>query len=133
MANNMVEDFVADVTYLEYLQKERCMNDNHVFHNDLKEEKEIQLHSAHRRLSSENILRDTNFKPGSAKPDLQHFRISLQVKCKYLEEKISYLKVGPQDMHKHSVKQKMITLFIVISYFDLNQSKYIQQYGLVNY
>ena len=27
----MVEDFVAEVTYLEYLQKERCMNDNHVF------------------------------------------------------------------------------------------------------
>ena len=44
----MVEDFVDEVTYLEYLQKEKCMNDNHVFHsNDLQEEKEIQLHSAH--------------------------------------------------------------------------------------
>ena len=43
------------------------MNDNHVFHNnDLQEEKEIQLHSAHRRLSSENISRDTTFKPGRA-------------------------------------------------------------------
>ena len=60
----MVDDFVAEVTYLEYLQKERCMNDNHVFHNnDLQEEKVIQLHSAHRRLSSENISRVTTFKP----------------------------------------------------------------------
>ena len=60
----MVEDFVAEVTYLEYLQKERCTNDNHVFHNnDLQEEKEIKLHSAHHRLSSENISPDTTFKP----------------------------------------------------------------------
>ena len=62
----MAEDFVAEVTYLEYryLQKERCMNDNHVFHsNDLQEEKEIELHSAHRRLTSENVSRDTTFKP----------------------------------------------------------------------
>ena len=44
------------------------MKDNHVFRNsDLQEEKEIQLHSAHRRLSSENIYRDTTFKPGRAK------------------------------------------------------------------
>ena len=58
------------------------MNDNHDFHNnDLQEEKEIQLHSAHRRLSSENIFRDTSFKPGRAKLGLQHDRISLQVKC----------------------------------------------------
>ena len=78
----MVEDFVVEVTYLEYLQKERCMNDNHVFHNnDLQEEKEIQLHSSHRRLSSENISRDTTYKPGRAKLGLQHDRISLQVKC----------------------------------------------------
>ena len=77
----MVEDFVTEATYLEYLQKERCMNDNHVFHNNLQEEKEIQLHSAHRRLSSENISRDTTFKPRRAKLDLQHDRISLQVKC----------------------------------------------------
>ena len=71
------------------------MNDNHVFHNnDLQEEKEIQLHSAHRTLSSENISRDTSFKPGRAKLGLQHDRISQQVKCQYyLEEKISYLKV----------------------------------------
>ena len=60
----MVEDFVAEVTYLEYLQKERCINDNHVFHsNDIQEEKEIQLHSAHHRLSSKNISRETTFKP----------------------------------------------------------------------
>ena len=40
----MVEDFVAEVTYLEYLQEERCMNDNHAFHNnDLQEEKEINF------------------------------------------------------------------------------------------
>ena len=98
-------DFVAEATYLEYLQKERCMNDNHVFdNNDLKEEKEIQLHSAHRRLSSENISRGTTFKPGRAKLRLQHDCISLQVKCQYLDEKISCLKVGPQDMHKHCVK-----------------------------
>ena len=59
----MLEDFVAEATSLEYLQKERCMNDNHVFHNnDLQEEKEI-----HRRLSSENIFCDTTFKPGRAK------------------------------------------------------------------
>ena len=58
------------------------MNDNHVFHNnELQEEKIIQLHSAHRRLSSENISRDTTFKPGRAKLGLQHDRISLQVKC----------------------------------------------------
>ena len=58
----MVENFVAGVTYLEYIKKEGCMNDNHVFHNkDLQEEKEIQLHSAHRRFSSENISRDTIF------------------------------------------------------------------------
>ena len=97
------------------------MNDNHVFHNnDLQEEKEIQLHSAHRRLFSENISRDITSKPGRAKLGLRNDRISLQVKCQYLEEKISYLKVGPQDMHKHCVKLKMITLFIVISFFDLN-------------
>ena len=57
------------------------MNDNHVFHNDLQKEKEMQFHSAHRRLSSENISRDTTFKPGRAKLGLQHDRISLQVKC----------------------------------------------------
>ena len=57
------------------------MNDNHVFHNDLQEEKEIQLHSAHRRLSYENISRDTTFKPRRAKLGLQHDRMSLQVKC----------------------------------------------------
>ena len=68
----MVEDFIAEVTYLEYLQKETCMNDNHIFHNELQEEKEIQLHSAHRRLSSGKISRDTTFKPGRAKLDLQH-------------------------------------------------------------
>ena len=78
----MVEDFVAKATHLEYLQKERCKNDNHVFHNnDLQEEKEIQLHSAHRSLSSENISRDSTFKPGRAKLGLQHDRIQLQVKC----------------------------------------------------
>ena len=78
----MVEDFVVEVTYLEYLKNERCMNDNHVFHsNDLQEEKEIKLHSAHRRLSSENISHDTTFKPDRAKLGLQHDRISLQVKC----------------------------------------------------
>ena len=54
----MVEDFVAEVTYLEYLQKEKSMNDNHVLHNnDSQEEKGKQLHSAYRRLSSENISR----------------------------------------------------------------------------
>ena len=58
------------------------MNDNHVFHNnDLQEEKEIQLNSANRRLSSENISRETTFKPGRAKLGLQHDSISLQVKC----------------------------------------------------
>ena len=73
----MVEDFVAEVTYLEYLQKESCMNDNHVFHNnDLQEEKEIQRHSAHHRLSSENIYCDTTFKPGRAKLGLQLDRLS---------------------------------------------------------
>ena len=77
----MVEDFVAEVTYLEYLKKERCMNDNHVFHNDLQEGKGIQLHSTHRRLSSENLSRYITFKPCRAKLDLQHDRISLQVKC----------------------------------------------------
>ena len=78
----MAEDFVAEVTYLEYLQKERWMNDNHVFHNsDLQEEKEIQHHSAYLRLSSENISRDTTFKPSRAKLGLQHNRISLEVKC----------------------------------------------------
>ena len=46
-----------------------------------KTKKEIQLYSAHRRLSSENISRDTTFKPGRAKLCLQHDRISLQVKC----------------------------------------------------
>ena len=77
----MVQDFIAEVTYLEHLQKERCMNDNHVFHNnDLQEETEIQLHSAHRRLSSENISHDTTF-PDRAKLGLQYDRISLQVKC----------------------------------------------------
>ena len=77
----MVEDYVAEVTYLEYLNKERCMNDNHVFHNDLQKEKEIQLHSAYHRLFSENVSCDTTFKPGRAKLGLQHDRISLQVKC----------------------------------------------------
>ena len=97
------------------------MNDNHVFHNnDLEEEKEIHLRSAHHKLSSENISRGTTFKLGRATLGLQHDRISLEVKCQYPEEKISYLKVGPQDMHKHCVKQKMITVFIVISCFDLN-------------
>ena len=68
----MVEDFVAEVTYLEYLQKERCMNDNHVFYkNDLQEEKDIQLHCAHRRLSSENLFRDITFKPGRIKLGLR--------------------------------------------------------------
>ena len=75
----MVEDFVAEVKYLEYLKKERCMNDN--YNNDLQEEKEIQLHSGHRRLSSQNISRDPTFKPDRAKLGLQHDRISLQVKC----------------------------------------------------
>ena len=107
-----------------YLEKEKCMNYSiysHVFHNnDLQEEKEIQVHSAHRRLSSENISRGITFKPGRAKLGLQHDRISLQEKCEYLEEKISYLRVGPQDMHKYCIKQKMITLFIVIGCFDLN-------------
>ena len=58
------------------------MKDNHVFrNNDFQEEKEIQLHSAHRRLSSENISRDTTFKPGRAKLGVQHDCIALQVKC----------------------------------------------------
>ena len=74
----MVEDFVAEVTYLEYLQKESCMTDNHVFYNNyLQEEKEIQLHSAHHMLSSENISRDTTFTPGREKLGRQHNRISL--------------------------------------------------------
>ena len=77
----MVEDFVAEVTYLEYLQKGRCMNDNHIFHNnDLQEEKEIQLHSAHRRLYSENISLDTTFNPGRGKLGLQYDSIPPQVK-----------------------------------------------------
>ena len=59
----MVEDFVAEITYLEYLQNEWCMNDNRVFHKDLQKEKEIQLHSAHRRLSSENLSRDNTLSP----------------------------------------------------------------------
>ena len=72
----MVEDFLAEVTYLEYLQKERCMNDNHIFHNnDLQEGKDLQLHGAHRRLFSENLSRDTTFKPGRAKLGLQHDHI----------------------------------------------------------
>ena len=81
------------------------MKDNHIFRdNDLQEEKEIQLHSAHRRLSCENISRDTTFEPGRAEVGLQHDRILLQVQCQqYREEKISYLKVGPQDMHRHCV------------------------------
>ena len=55
-------------------QKDGCMNDNHVFHNNhLKEEKDIQLH----RLFPENLSRDTTFKPGRAKLCLQHDRISL--------------------------------------------------------
>ena len=88
----MVENFVAEVTHLEYLQKEGHMNYNHVFHkNDLQEEKEMQLHSAHRGLSSENLSRDTTFNPGRAKLDLQHDRITLQVKCHYLDEKILLL------------------------------------------
>ena len=71
------------------------MNDDHIFHNnDLQEEKEIQLHSTHHRLSSENLSRDITFKPSRAKLGLQHDHISLQVKCQYLEEKISYLKLG---------------------------------------
>ena len=41
----MVEDFVAEVTYLEYLQKEMCRNDNHVFYNKLQEEQEDPLRS----------------------------------------------------------------------------------------
>ena len=41
---------------------------NHVFHNnELQEEKEIQLHSAQHRLSSENISRCTTLKSGRAK------------------------------------------------------------------
>ena len=72
-----MEGFITEVTYLEYLQKERCMNDNHVFHNnELQEEKEIQLPSAYRRLP-----RDTTFKPGRAKLVQEHDRTSLQVKC----------------------------------------------------
>ena len=51
------------------------------YNNDLREDKEIKLHSTHRRLSSENISSDTTFKPGRAKLGLQHDRISLQVKC----------------------------------------------------
>ena len=93
------------------------------YNNDLQEEKEIglQLHSTHRRVSSENIFRDITFKPGRAKLGLQHDRISLQVKCQqYLEENISNFKVGLQNTHKHCVKQKMITLVIVISCIDLN-------------
>ena len=40
------------------------MKDNHIFRdNDLQEEKEIQLHSAHRKLSSENISHDTTLNP----------------------------------------------------------------------
>ena len=74
----MVEDFIAEVTYLEYLQKEMCMNDNHVFrNNDLQEQKEIQLHGAPRRLSSKNLSRDTTLKPGRAKLGLQNDRTSL--------------------------------------------------------
>ena len=39
-----MEDFIAEVTYLEYLKKEKCMNDNHVFHNhELQEEKELNF------------------------------------------------------------------------------------------
>ena len=48
------------------------MNDNHVFrNNDLQEQKEIQLHNAHRRLSSENLSRDNTFKPDRTKLGLQ--------------------------------------------------------------
>ena len=55
------------------------MNDKCVFdNNDLQEEKEIQLHSAHRRLSSKNISCDTTFKPGRAKLGLQRDHISLK-------------------------------------------------------
>ena len=40
----MVENFVAEFTYLEYLQKDRPINDNQIFHNnDLQEEKEINF------------------------------------------------------------------------------------------
>ena len=44
-------------------------------HNDLQEEIKIQLHSAHRRLFSEHLSRDTTLKPGRAKLGLQHDRI----------------------------------------------------------
>ena len=72
MANNMAEDFVAEVTYLEYLQEKGRMNDNHVFcNNDFQEQKEIQLYSVHHRLSSENLSHDTTFKTGRTKLGLQ--------------------------------------------------------------
>ena len=49
------------------------MNDNNVFrNNDLQEQKEIQFHSAHRRLSSENLSRANTFKSGRTKLDLSH-------------------------------------------------------------
>ena len=44
------------------------MKDNYVFrNNDFQEQNEIQLHSAYRRLSSENLSRDTTFKPSREK------------------------------------------------------------------
>ena len=52
------------------------MNYNHVFHNnDLQEVKDIQLYSAHRRLFSENLSRDTTLKPGREKLGLRHDHI----------------------------------------------------------
>ena len=68
----MAEDFVVEVTYLEYLQEEGCMKDNYVFrNNDFQEQNEIQLHSAYRRLSSENLFRDITFKPSRIKLGLR--------------------------------------------------------------
>ena len=40
--------------------------------------KKKERDTTHRRLSSENISRDTAFKPGRAKLGIQHDRISLQ-------------------------------------------------------
>ena len=78
----MVEDFVAGVTYLEYLQKERCMNANHVFHNnDLQEEKEIQLHSTERggsMVTHETRIREVpGSNPGADQPDWGFFVVFL--------------------------------------------------------
>ena len=96
----MVDDFVVEVKYLEYLQKGRCMNDNDFF-TTIYKKKKLYNFIVHTVGNPENISRDTTFKPGSAKLCPHHDRISLQVKGQYLEEKISYLKVGPQDRHKH--------------------------------